>query len=249
MRPVVGADGCPAGWLAVTMPPGAPGAAQARIVGTAAELPALGAPVAIDIPIGLMDAPGDGPRPPDTAARRYLSERNADKVAGVASRVFLAPTRAHLAAFLRDPDWGRFRRAFAKGSGISVQAFNICRRIAELDVLCRQQPGADIFEVHPEVSFARLARHTLPPKARAAGRAARAAALAEVGFDLDRLVAGLGPKGRTATGGRRPRWNADDLLDACIAAWSADRIARGVHAGLPNLTDRDSLGLPRVIHC
>jgi predicted RNase H-like nuclease len=247
---VVGADGCPAGWLAVAMPPGSPGRAEARIVATAADLLALGAPVAIDVPIGLMNAAGER-RPADLCARASLKRSAQDddvRSGSPESRVFLAPTRAHLAAFRREPNWSRFREGFAAGHGISVQAFNICRKIDEADRLCRERPEAAVFEVHPEISFAHSAGRTLPPKAKPAGRAARSDLLASLGFDLDALVAALGEKGRMAEGRRRPRWNTDDLLDACIAAWSADRIARGIHAGLPNLTDTDSLGLRRVIH-
>jgi predicted RNase H-like nuclease len=54
------------------------------------------------------------------------------------------------------------------------------------------------------------------------------------------LGASLGRKAR--------RWNADDLLDACAAAWSALRIARGAHRTLPDLPKRDSRGHRMAIH-
>lgn len=232
------------------MPVGAPYRAEAHIVPSALDLLALGSPIAIDVPIGLMDSAGDK-RPADVYAKAALRQHAVDhavRVASPDSRVFFAPSREHLATFGRDPDWGRFRRAFPKGCGISVQAFHICRKIAELERLCRDQPDGQVFEVHPEISFIHLAGRTLPPKAKVAGRAARAATLTDAGFLLDPLIAALGPKGQSIAGRRRPRWSTDDLYDACIAAWSADRIARGTHAGLPNLTDRDSHGLRRVIH-
>ena len=236
---VCGADGCPAGWLAVTMPAGRPGAARARILPAACDLPGLGAPVAIDIPVGLMDAPEDGPRPPDTAARAFLSERNAEGLRGVGSRVFAAPCRAHLDAFRADPDYTAFRSAFPPPHSLSKQAWNICSKIAELDDLCRAAPDAPLWESHPEVAFAHRTGRTLPPKKSPAGRAAREAALGAAGFDLGALAATLPP-------GRR-HWAPDDLLDACILALTATRIAEGRHAGLPSLTDRDSYGLRRAI--
>ena len=233
------------------MPVAAPHLAKVHLVPSAHDLLALGSPVAIDVPIGLMDRAGEK-RPADLSAKAALRQYAVDQAVRAASpdsRVFFAPSREHLAAFRRDPEWGRFRREFPKGRGISVQAFNICRKIAELDLICNDQPDGQLFEVHPEISFIHLAGRTLPPKAKVAGRSARAETLVGAGFPLESLVAALGPKGHVVRGRRRPRWNTDDLYDACIAAWSADRIARGAHAGLPNLTDRDSLGLCRVIHC
>jgi predicted RNase H-like nuclease len=235
---VVGADGCPAGWLAVTMPPGAPARAEACIVFGAGDLLPLGAPVAIDIPIGLMDRPESGPRPADRAARAFLQDRNADALRGVGTRVFAAPTRAHLDAFRRDPDYAAFRRAFRPPRSLSKQCWNICGKIAELDDGLRSRPEAPIREAHPEVAFAFHAGRTLPPKKSPLGARARRVLLAAQGFDLPALASALPRRG----------WAPDDLLDACILALTAQRIATGTHAGLPNLTDRDSQGLRRVIH-
>jgi predicted RNase H-like nuclease len=236
---VVGADGCPDGWLAVAMPPGRPGAATACILSAAADLPGLGAPVAIDIPIGLMDTPKDGRRPPDVAARAVLNRLNTGRLAGVASRVFATPSRAHLEQFRRDRDYAALRRAFPPPRSLSKQAWFICGKIDELDRLCRRDPGGPIWESHPEVAFAHLAGRTLPPKKRPEGRAARTELLAREGFRLPALAASLAASGR--------RWAADDLLDAAALALVAARIARGAHAGLPDLAGRDGLGLRRVI--
>jgi predicted RNase H-like nuclease len=221
------------------MPPGRPGDARARIVPRAADLPELGAPVAIDSPIGLMDVPEDGPRPPDTAARAFLRDRNADGLRGVGARVFAAPCRAHLDAFRAEPDYAAFRAAFPPPRSLSKQAWNICGKIAELDDLCRAAPEAPLWESHPEVAFAHRAGRTLPPKKSPAGRAAREAALGAAGFDLTALGAML-PQGRR-------RWAPDDLLDACMLALTAARIADGRHAGLPGLAGRDGHGLRRAI--
>ncbi len=235
---ICGADGCRGGWLAVTMPEGAPERAEAQIVAAAGLLP-LAPAIAIDIPIGLMDTPEDGPRPPDTAARRFLAARNGDRISGVGSRVFPSPTRAHLAILAAGGTYADLRAHFRNGQHISKQCCMICPKIIEIDDFCRADPSAGLWESHPEIGFASRAGRTLPSKHRPEGLRARQALLAEAGFDLDRLANGL-PAGRR-------HWMPDDLLDACMLALTAERIARGTHEGLPNLTDRDTLGLRRTI--
>lgn len=236
---VVGADGCPAGWLAVSVPRGSPDRAEAHIV-PADWLRGLSSAVAVDIPVGLMDQPEDGPRPADAAARRFLARHNVDRVAGVGSRVFPSPTRAHLRILAAGGSYADLLGHFRKGQHISKQCYMICPKVIEIDALCRAAPDGPIRESHPEIGFTRLAGRTLPSKHRPEGLMARQALLSEAGFDLNRLTAGL-PTGRR-------HWALDDLLDACVLALTAQRIARGTHAGLPNLTDRDSHGLRRVIH-
>src|SRR5205823_2691454 len=78
-----------------------------------------------------------------------------------------------------------------------------------------------IFEVHPEVSFAALAgRHLAHPKRSWNGQMERRRLLAEHGLEVpDELAAGTA--------------SADDVLDAAVAAWSAERIARGEAKTLP----------------
>lgn len=237
---VCGADGCPAGWLAVAMRPGAPGTAAAQVVPTAADLPRLGAPVAIDIPIGLMDRPEDGPRPVDRAARAWLVSRNGDGLTGVGSRVFAAPSRAHLAVLAEGGDYAALRRAFPPPRSLSKQCWAIACKIAELDALCRTDPEGPVWESHPEVAFARFAGRTLHPKKSFPGRAQRRALLAEAGFDLAALAGSLGP--------RTGRWAEDDLLDACVLALVAARIARGAHLTLPESGARDAHGVRMAIH-
>ncbi|MEL6208004.1 MAG: DUF429 domain-containing protein [Pseudomonadota bacterium] len=236
---VAGADGCPAGWLVVRVPGGRPAEARATITGTAAEASALGTPLAIDIPIGLMDTPQDGPRPVDRAARAFLAKRAPDDVRAPGSRVFPAPSRAHLDFFRKTRDYGALRTAFPPPNAISVQCFNICGKIAEVDDLLRASPDATVWEAHPEIAFAALTGRTLPPKKRPEGRQARESALTALGFDANALAARLGP--------RTGRWGWDDLLDACVCAHVAGRIAAGRNGTLPDAPDRDSLGLWRAI--
>lgn len=223
------------------MPPGEATGARASIVERADALLALGAPVAIDIPIGLAAVPEDGPRAADGAARAYLSEQNVNGVRGVGSRVFASPTRAHLAVLRAGGTYADLRAAFPLGQGISKQCFNICPKIIELDDLCRAHPEAKIREAHPEVTFAQLAGETLQSKKSPTGAEARRSLLTALGFNLEALAAQL-PVGRKL-------WAMDDLLDACALAMTATRIAHGTHAILPSDAGRDGLGVPSAIHC
>jgi predicted RNase H-like nuclease len=237
---VAGVDGCPGGWLAVLVGGSDPGAARATIL---PDLPALltldAGPVAVDMPIGLMDAAGDS-RPADRAARRFLTQRNTSQVRAPGSRVFASPARAHLEVIRAGGGYRDILESFPQGQRLSKQCFNICDRIIALDDLGPDTHEGRIWEVHPEVAFAALAGQTLAPKKSSEGRLARQAALSALGFDLRALAGSLGPRTR--------RWNADDLLDACVAAWSAGRIAQGRHATLPHPPGRDSRGHRMAIH-
>ncbi len=214
--------------------------ARATVVESAEALLSLGAPVAIDIPIGLVSAPGDGPRAADLAARAFLSERNVGGVRGVGSRVFASPTRAHLAVLRAGQGYAELRAAFPKGQSLSKQCFNICPKIIELDDLCQAHPQAPIYEAHPEVAFAELAGRSLMPKKSPAGAEERRNLLSAQGLDIAALVAQL-PRGRGL-------WSMDDLFDACVLARTATRIAQGTHGTLPTPAARDSRGVRAAIH-
>ena len=83
----VGVDGCPGGWIVAAVT----GRRVRWLVGTdiAAVLGAHpGDVVAVDMPIGLLDAPG---RPAETEARAWLAAHG-----GPRSSIFASPTRAVL---------------------------------------------------------------------------------------------------------------------------------------------------------
>ncbi|MEM9250617.1 MAG: DUF429 domain-containing protein [Pseudomonadota bacterium] len=236
----MGADGCLGGWLAVSVRDGARSGATARIVPPAEELLEEGACVAIDMPIGLVDTPADGPRAADRAARAFLAAHNHDAVRGPGARVFASPTRAHLALIAAGASYAALRARFPKGQSISKQCFHICPKILELDALCRRRPEAALWEAHPEVTFASLAGRTLAPKKSRAGAAQREQLLGALGFDLESLTRQLPA--------RRALWAKDDLYDACVLTVTAERVALGAQGTLPVPPERDGFGLRRAIH-
>jgi predicted RNase H-like nuclease len=158
--------------------------------------------VAVDMPIGL---PEDGPRVCDVAARRRLGRAG--------SSVFPAPLRPVLAA-------GDYLAACAvsreaSGKALSKQAWNLVPSIRALDDAL-DAPGADrLVEVHPELAFRRLDARVDAPKATARGLAQRLRALQPAMDVLDALADA--PAGVPAI----------DALDACAAAWSAQRLVAG----------------------
>jgi predicted RNase H-like nuclease len=90
-----------------------------------------------------------------------------------------------------------------------------------------------VFEVHPEVSFWALNRQqpVISRKRRLDGERERLALLSgEFSDDLSAM--------RTPGGADR-----DDFYDACAAAWTASRYARGEHGTLPDNPPVDSRGL------
>lgn len=114
------------------------------------------------------------------------------------------------------------------GLGVSLQSFSICPKIREVEKVAAKNER--VYEVHPEVSFAELAGHYMKSKRQWDGFTERRILLEGAGvFIPDSL--GLGGN-----------VELDDVLDAAIAAWSADRIARGVAAALPDCPEQDANG-------
>ena len=218
---VLGIDGCPGGWVGALVDDGD----VSWHSGGFADLLRLDADVvAVDIPIGL----------PTGAARRRADVEARAVLGRARSSVFFAPPRVVLEAG-DQPDATRLSRA-AGSTGVSIQLFHVLGKVAEVDALVRSDARAAgrVVEVHPEVSFRRLARTVdLPSKRLAAGRVERLRALRTWLPDVD-LPAQLPGRSR-----------ADDCLDALACAWTASRWARGDADVLGG--DLDGTGLPMRI--
>lgn len=208
---VAGVDGYRNGWVAVSLDPS--GDVQVSTHPTFSEVLSLSARViAVDIPI---DPAGRGARPTDAAARAF--------VGGRASSVFSTPPRSALQA-----------RTFAEaneiartitGTGISQQAFALGKKILEVHELA--DVDERVIEMHPEVSFCRLAGAPLAEsKHTPEGLERRRALLAEAGIVLPGAVRGV-PEA--------------DLLDAAAGAWTAARYAAREADAFP-AEHRDRLG-------
>lgn len=215
-----GLDGCRSGWvLALIGPtPRRNGTTISpfelsrhdRLAEAMAAAAAAGAGhVGLDMPIGLS---ADGLRRADQEARTLLGARR--------STVFPTPARAVLGA--ADYPEALLRSRRATGKGLSIQAWNLMAKIAEVDAWIDPGRAERVFEVHPELAFARLAGAPLPePKKTPAGRARRLVLLGRALGLNDAEAAGL------AALRLRPGVAPDDLLDALAVACSTRTLAAG----------------------
>jgi predicted RNase H-like nuclease len=178
--------------------------------------------IGIDMPIGLSD---DGARICDVEARRRMP--------GAASSVFPAPVRPVLRTTTYDE--ARTTSLATAGRSLSVQTFALVPAIRSLDDALGDPPDPRVHEVHPELSFRALDGRVTDRKVSGSGLAQRIRALEAVMDVLDALAqdrAGL---------------PVVDALDACAAAWSAQRIADG-RATFVGDHRPDARGRPMRIH-
>ena len=237
---VAGADGCPGGWLVVLSDTTGSERPTARIVAAFADILALPeAPrvIAIDMPIGLPERSGGGGRVPDAAARAVLGKRQ--------SSVFAVPSRS---AVMAADYWAACDAALATSDPprkVSKQAFQLFRRIREIDLLMTPGLQQRVFECHPEVAFWAMNASTPldePKKVKSAPW--------EPGLALRRrllVTAGLPASFLAETRFRRSAAGPDDFLDACACAWSAARILAGTAVTFPAEPPLDARGLRQEI--
>ncbi len=226
--PVLGVDACPAGWVGVVLDPDR--RASVFVAATITELVGLVrethdvAVVAVDIPIGLPDTSG---RLADAEARRVL--------VGKSSSVFSTPVRAALEAPSYEAGRAANLAATDGRTSVSAQAYALREKVLEVDDWVRGRPGAEVIEVHPEVSFARMAGSPiLARKKDPDGVRARRDALSAHGIVAPPWFRGAG-------------FGEDDLLDACAVAWTAVRHSLGVSESFPEAPEVFSDGIPAAI--
>jgi len=233
---VAGVDGCRSGWV-VVLRECVTGELRARVapafdaVLALAEAPRV---VGVDMPIGLLPVAAVGGRTCEVLARRLLGPRS--------SSLFSAPTRSALEAFRAG---GGYRavslanRGTSSGPGLSRQAFGLLSKISEVD---RALPTARcrIVEVHPELSFreANGGRVVETRKRTPEGRRERLEVLARHGYTFPLALLARPGRGNLPAGAK-----PDDLLDACVACWTAERVARGTAVVLPGDRPLDARGL------
>jgi len=225
--PVLGVDGCSAGWVGALLEPGAP---RPRVVvaPTIAELVAMVREstgirvVGIDIPIGLPDSTI---RQADVLARRALPGKAASIFSTLTRAAYASPSRLEADAVNRE----------RVGQGVGAQAFALRDKIVEVDEWLRTRPTVTVLEIHPELSFATMTgAPILASKKTEEGQAQRLEALAAAGIARPSVLRGSG-------------YAAHDVLDACAVAWSAARHAAGLARSLPDPPEVFSDGLPAAI--
>ncbi|MCW2525936.1 MAG: hypothetical protein JWM76_796 [Pseudonocardiales bacterium] len=161
--------------------------------------------------------PRAGYRDCDLAARTYLGPAR--------SSIFLTPTRDKAALWYPTAP-------HPVGRNISRQMWNILPKVIEVDAMMTPQLQRRVAEVHPECSFRTLTGDRLDSKKTGRG----------VGQRLDAVAGWIElPALRDAP----PRVPLDDLLDAAIVAWTAqrwrDRPEELIRLGSPAHDERDLL--------
>lgn len=223
---VAGVDGCRGGWVVCIVAPDGEGAPLVvrDVMVLAAFRDVLSATaacraVAVDMPIGLSET---GPRQADALARRLLGPRR--------SSVFPPPARP---VAEQAGDYATLN-AFSKSvhAGLSRQTFNILPRIREVDVLITPELQSRVFESHPELCFRSLNGAPMADAKRtAAGQAQRLAGLQTI---YGAGLADLKPPHGAAF---------DDLYDALVLAWTAQRYVRGTAHRVPEAPQHEARGL------
>ena len=219
---VLGVDGCAGGWVGIVLGDNETQAHAGPTVAGVVEAAGSVELVAVDIPICL---PMAGPRAADLAARVLLGPRR--------SSVFLTPMRRVIeeATFAEANNLSKSM----VGKGITQQAFALRSRILEIDRWAPTSPVA-VYEVHPEVSFLRMAEcHLTTRKVTWNGALERRRLLEMAGIALPD---DLGQAGNIA--------GIDDVLDAAAAAWTGRRIATGQATSYPDPPE-DLGGWPTAI--
>lgn len=204
---VVGVDGCNAGWVAAAWnitQHSVDISVHATFSGLLSVFEHVDA-IAIDIPIGLTECQ----RACDLEARAVLKCRKSSVFPAPDPRVACMTDYHAASALLKE----------LCGKGISAQAFGIYPKVCEVNKLMTPQLQDRIIEVHPEICFWAMGNgvEVCEPKRTALGSRIR----------LERLMASI-PLPDV-------QWNkvvkgikcaqADDVLDAMAAAWTAERWA------------------------
>lgn len=212
---VVGVDGWKGRWVGVFLDDGA--LADIEIFDSIHDISQLKDPevIAIDVPIGLEEG---GRRRADVDARKLVGGRS--------SSVFSSPP-----AFCLESKWKTYQEVNQESKrryelGISAQSYAMLRYIREAEIASNADPR--IYETHPEVCFSCLKSSPLEySKKTWNGQQERIDLLSQAGILL--------PKYLAEEKGKIP---ADDLIDAAVAAWSANRITLGTARAVPDTKQR-----------
>jgi predicted RNase H-like nuclease len=230
---VAGVDGTPEGWAVVIIDIDRLAirkvAALSDIFDGATDFDII----AVDVPIGLLDAYKVGGRACDRAARKTLGRPRG-------SSAFPAPVRPVLAATSWEHACLRSRASAPDGKKLTKQTYAILPKIREIDELLQthHELRQVVREVHPEVCFSELVGVPMTHrKASILGREERQRALARSFPELHLIE----------KSGRDQGIPIEDILDATVSCWSALRLAGGNGRNLPDIVPFDVTGLPMAI--
>lgn len=227
-----GIDGCRGGWLVTTLDHHF----QLDVhlfssLHDATHIFESSSVICVDMPMGLIKSK-DEERVCDSLIRKELSKPFSSSVFGV-------PCRQGVYA----QDFKQANRMNRKiiGKGISIQTWNICRRIKELDVFIRNYPCyKNIFkESHPELCFKSLQGASLAYKKKTEqGIKERLGILKRCQSDIQINYKVFGSQ-------FLKKWvSADDILDSVVLAFNARQIVLGKYTMFPSHIVFDGNNIP-----
>lgn len=227
---VVGVDGCPAGWVAVTIDDSGWTCEVHPTIEAVWAASSDAARIWIDMPIGLADTTL---RNTEDACRAVLGARRNSVFSTAPRPVIYAPDYKTANSMQRQ----------LIGKGMSIQSWCIVPKICKVDTFLQQNPNSQniISESHPEVVFRALNNGqpmSYGKKVKPAGQNERMAVLKGWYPAADDVLA------YAKSEFRRKHVGLDDVVDAlCLAI-----AARFKHvATLPIAPERDSYGLPMQV--
>ncbi|MCA8835224.1 MAG: DUF429 domain-containing protein [Proteobacteria bacterium] len=235
---IAGIDGYTGGWIAVILEGGVFATARVawnKCLETLIRDNKIDHAI-VDIPIGLASKPEE--RDTDQAMRDFLAENEGQ--GWLATRVFNAPCYQALDA--ENYAQANTINRDILGVGLTQQTFGIMPKIKEAKKVVKNLGQDRIREGHPEISFYILSNHEpLDSKAKARGAVQRLKLLKDLKFDIINLIEQIPAK--------HPA-KLDDLLDAAVLAWSANRWKdkKLQHESFPSTPKKDSKNLEMVVY-
>ncbi len=214
----VGIDGCRDGWITVYAPVSSFDKAKAQHYQTLSQLKNdfdANSIFIIDMPIGLEVNKAN--RSCDIEARKFLGHRR--------STIFSPPCRDAINS-------GTYQEAKAinlkkTNKSISKQSWFLTKKILETQKFVDEDSGIDLKEGHPECSFAEYAGIPIAEsKKKIHGIFKRLEILKELNFSMTKLVEMLPSCAKI---------EIDDLFDAAILCWTANRVFYGENKTFPRL--------------
>lgn len=230
---VAGVDGCRAGWFVVLRDTASKCTHHKQPldhISQVFDLPEQPRAIAVDIPIGLLVRAERGGRLCDRRARELLGQPRARSV-------FSPPVRAALVHQEYKGALAANRESSPLKVGISAQCFGLFRKIRQVDQWIDAQKQKRVREVLPELCFYEMnGRHPMcHSKKKVRGLQERRMLLCAEGFRtvIEAALQKM-PRARVAE---------DDILDACAACWTAERILDEAEITIPESPERDQRGL------
>ena len=183
--------------------------------------------IAVDIPIGFLGKAQKGGRACDKQAREVLGWPRQNSI-------FSPPVRGALECLAYEDALKANKRSSPEGIGISRQSFGLISKLREADALMTPSLQRRVRESHPELCFTKLnGKPIKQSKKTPEGSAIRKRLLKTVGFEEVILNVSY----------PRSKVQPDDILDACVLCWMAERIVMNEAKTLPSDPARDSKDL------